>query len=165
MKKSFTLIETIIAIGIFLTGILSFATLIYLSAKLITRQQDLIIMQNLAQEGIEIVRNLRDVNWLKGQLFDTGLDTGSYILDFSGAGYELKLYNNVPLKLRNLSGISFYTYSNYGNPLLTKFYRKITITKSTDGSYLTVSSAVSNNPDFSNAYVLEDKLYDWYQSE
>jgi type II secretory pathway pseudopilin PulG len=61
-----TLIETIVAIGLLTTGIiggLSLAITAQGAAEDILNQ---IIATNLAREGVEVVRNIRDTNWIIG---------------------------------------------------------------------------------------------------
>ncbi len=64
-KKGFTLVELIISLGVFSAGIMSAFTLAL--AGLNTSKDNHARLQavNLAREGIELVRNERDSNWLK----------------------------------------------------------------------------------------------------
>ena len=75
MKKSFSLIETIVAISILTIGILGISFLISSQIASIHFSENKLIAAYLAQEGIEIVRNIRDTNWLKGESWDSNLDT------------------------------------------------------------------------------------------
>lgn len=71
-----SLLETIFAIGILLimvTVVLTLTTSNVIGQKASEFQ---VVANNLAREGIEVVRNIRDSNWLAGQTWDTGL-TGS----------------------------------------------------------------------------------------
>ena len=64
-KKGFTLVELIISLGVFSAGIMSAFTLAL--AGLNTSKDNYARLQaaNLAREGLELVRNERDSNWLK----------------------------------------------------------------------------------------------------
>jgi len=62
-QKAFTFLEIIIAIGIFAIGILAVISVSAKSFKTISLQQDKLIATNLAKEGIENIRNVRDENW------------------------------------------------------------------------------------------------------
>ena len=62
-QNAFTFLEIIIAIGIFAIGILAVVTVSTKSFKIISLQQDKLIALNLAKEGIENIRNVRDENW------------------------------------------------------------------------------------------------------
>lgn len=75
-KAGFTLIESIVAIGIFTVGISVAINLI--NSVLInagTRTRDKIIAGYLAQEGIEVMRNIRDNNWASGADWLNGITT------------------------------------------------------------------------------------------
>ena len=66
MKKGQGLLETIVAIGVILTGLVSVMTLVI--SNLTGAREAALRYQavNLAREGIELVRNKRDSNWLAG---------------------------------------------------------------------------------------------------
>jgi len=60
----FTLLETVIAISILTTGVIATIGLMNSGLKQIGFLKNKIVAINLAQEGIELVRNVRDNNWL-----------------------------------------------------------------------------------------------------
>lgn len=77
-EKGYTLIEVILVIAI--TGI-TFTTLYALYASTVRRDVDSryeIIAANLAQEGIEIVRNVRDENSMLSRDIDDGITATCY---------------------------------------------------------------------------------------
>ena len=63
-KRSFTLLESIIAIYVFLLGIVGAMTLANAALSSTAIFKDQLIASNLAQEGVEIVRNMRDTDFL-----------------------------------------------------------------------------------------------------
>jgi len=64
-KKGFTLVELIIALGVFSAGIMSAFTLALAGLNTSKDNYARIQAANLAREGLELVRNERDSNWLK----------------------------------------------------------------------------------------------------
>lgn len=64
-KKGETILETIIAMGVLMIGITLASTIIGSSLRNINASKNRIIAINIAREGIEAVRNIRDTNWLK----------------------------------------------------------------------------------------------------
>lgn len=66
MKKGFTLLETLFAILILTTGFFSTFSLLRKSISTTTTSVNQLISTNLAQEGIEIVRNIRDSQYVTG---------------------------------------------------------------------------------------------------
>jgi type II secretory pathway pseudopilin PulG len=67
-RRGFTLLETVIAIGIILFGLLSVIALSTSSLVVSTISSDEFLATNFAREGIEVARHVRDSNWLA---FDT----------------------------------------------------------------------------------------------
>lgn len=68
-----TLIEGIAAVFIIVVGIVG-ALMLAVSAMSASKEsEDQVMASNLAREGIEVIRNKRDSNWLAGSAFDTGL--------------------------------------------------------------------------------------------
>lgn len=64
MKNGFTIIEVIIAILVLSIGVMGVLSAFYVIVFLSQNSVDRFIATYLAQEGIEIVRNIRDTNWL-----------------------------------------------------------------------------------------------------
>src|SRR5437870_3817634 len=65
-EKGFTMIEMIVAIAILVSALIVIYTAFAASYALAINASDRIVAAYLAQEGIEIVRNVRDNNWLSG---------------------------------------------------------------------------------------------------
>ena len=64
-KSGESILETIIALGILAIGITLASTIIGSSLRNINLSKNQIIAINIAREGIEAMRNIRDTNWLK----------------------------------------------------------------------------------------------------
>lgn len=72
-QKGQGLIEMLIAIGIILTAVVGGLSLMVASFSAERESSNRIIAANLAREGVEIARNLRDSSWIKSQSFDSWL--------------------------------------------------------------------------------------------
>ncbi len=72
-KKGFTLPEVIIAASILLAGIVVFSIVFTRIVSLLPLISFKFTAAYLAQEGVEIVRNIRDTNWLEGESWKNGL--------------------------------------------------------------------------------------------
>ena len=70
-----TLIELLIASAVIAGGLFSAVALIFSNLRLSDRDSDSVVAINLAREGIEQARELRDSNWLAGNSFDAGMCT------------------------------------------------------------------------------------------
>lgn len=72
-QKGYTILETLIAIAVIVTGVFSILTLTVSSLSTTGSALDYLVAANLAREGAELVRNQRDTNWYKNNNFDDGL--------------------------------------------------------------------------------------------
>jgi len=127
-KRGFTIIEAIVAIFVITTGIVGVLTLVTQTISSATYSSDRLIAAYLAQEGIEIVRNIRDTNWLEGAAtWNDGLGVGEYEGDYNDSDLtvcpSICDYDN-NLRFLKIDG-GFYGYPLSGTE--TKFKRKITI--------------------------------------
>lgn len=76
------MLEAVIATGIIVTAISSALTLVSSSINAEKESEYLLTAGNLAREGIEVARMMRDSNWLAGASWDAGMTGASN--DYSG---------------------------------------------------------------------------------
>lgn len=77
-RRGQSMLEAIISIGIIVTSVAASLTLVQGAISAEKESEAGIIATNLAREGIEVVRALRDSNWLAGIAWDQGFSgTGS----------------------------------------------------------------------------------------
>ncbi|OGL75086.1 hypothetical protein A3C96_00610 [Candidatus Uhrbacteria bacterium RIFCSPHIGHO2_02_FULL_60_10] len=69
------MLEAIVAMGIIVTAVSSALSLVIMAVKAEKDSETTIVAVNLAREGIEAVRAMRDSNWLAGKAYDSGLKT------------------------------------------------------------------------------------------
>jgi len=121
-NRAFTLIESLIAIFLVAVGVAGAFILVNQTVSSGRNLTSRIIANYLVQEGMEIVRYVRDTNLVKGLNWSDGLDS-------CGAGCEAD-YTSISLppftgqKFKIESG--FYKYSLVAGAE-TPFWRKITI--------------------------------------
>lgn len=77
-RQAFTILETIIAITVIGLVITAATQLTQSSLKIGRLTTNQFIAFHLAEEGLEIVRNMRDSNWLQNASWRSGLDDGLY---------------------------------------------------------------------------------------
>lgn len=76
------LLETIISLGILVNGVLIVISMSLLVVQLARVSTGRVTAVNLAREGIELVRTVRDTNWLDpNNAWPYGLTSGNYIID------------------------------------------------------------------------------------
>lgn len=79
-KTGFTLVETILAISVISVAIATATQLTQSSLKMGRASMNQYIAFHLAEEGLEIVRNLRDSNWLQNKSWRDSLADGTYTI-------------------------------------------------------------------------------------
>lgn len=191
MQKGFTLIEIIISIFIISIAIVGVYGAFSIMVILTTNASDRLTAAYLAQEGIEIVRNIRDTNWLIGEPFNAYLaDNNANCEAGCEAEYTSSPYQGINLLSQWASGINndpggvylnidannFYSYSTAGAVTPTNFKRKITITCLPDLADCQNATAIKvisqvywkEKPSILSSSVtypfvkVEEILYDWY---
>ena len=125
MKKGFTVVEVLVALVILTVGDGGAFALLSRTISFTSIANGRLAATHLAQEGIEIVRNIRDTNWLQGEALNEGLADGSWEADYLTTEL-VDSYDGDPLKL---SGGLY----QYGDGEDTFFQRNITIENITDG--------------------------------
>jgi len=166
MKNGFTLIEALSAIFVITIGLISGITLITRTISFMSLGSAKLTASYLAQEGIEIVRNIRDNNWLDSSIpsWDFGLDTESYRADFEDS---VLILDSGTTHL-NIDNQGFYRYDNSFPE--APFTRKITIDRDPfcDGELygcikVTVDVGWEQNGE-PYSVSAQEYLYNWYQN-
>lgn len=157
--RGFTLIEVFVAISVLSIGVVGSFGVLPTMIKNQTINTDVFVAGQIANEGMELVRNLRDENWLKEQGWATGLDICP-----AGTGCEID-YNDPALvvnqnRFLKLDSNNFYKYdSTQPN---SKFKRKITVALNlpADPTLLNVKVEIFWNGKGS-PFIAEENFYDW----
>lgn len=175
-KKAFSIIEVLTAVFVLSIGITAVLALMAGNVKNSINARDGIIASGLAQEGIELVRNIRDNNFISGKTaFESNFPSNSKdncMIDKdsddiehcdNGNGEDRKLYYN--------ESSGFYVHSS-SNATSTKFRRRVIVEYDTwpDPTQAVITSMVwwdgnSNSPNscstVKKCVYVEDILTDW----
>lgn len=157
-NKGFTLLEVILAIFVIMVGISGALGVIQQGISYTQLSSSRLTADYLAQEGIEIVRNIRDTNWLEWRtnqdiLWLDGIPLGDWEADYK----TQNLTQSYAGTYLNIDNSGFYSYSSGS---LTKFKRKITIVKDTD--ILKISVQVEwQERGRDNQVTVQENLYNW----
>jgi len=150
--KGFTLIEIMVAISVMIIGILGVYALVPHIISLSGANTDRFRAAQLAREGLELVRNIRDTNSLEGVAWDEGLTNCS-------GGCEIDYNDSAPVtygdRYLKIDSDGFY---NYENGQETKFKRKIIITP--NSNVLDVKVQIIW-PGKDSPFEVEESLYNW----
>jgi len=160
-KQAFSLIEIMTVILIVAIGLVGSAQLIVqsLDAQMINRGG--IIAYQLAQEGLEIVRQKRDTNWLESVNWRTDLASGTYCTDYIS-----------PLELHSASGLDDcklyldagnWYYHPVSDPSNFSGFKRVIVIGENDANSISVRAIVTwDNRDRIITYEAETLLYNWY---
>lgn len=168
-NKGFTILEVIIAIFFLTVGLGSAFGVIQkiLSFSSITNSR--LIAASLSQEGIEIVKNIRDTNYIEGDLWDDGIIEVHYEVDYNDNSLtecfsDCDFDDMEFLKIDTTFDNEFY---NYDLGALSKFKRKITISKEDlDGDEIADRLKITATVEWDeksgrNSFVAHEYIYDW----
>lgn len=155
VNKGFTILEVILAIFILSVAVFGSFSLIQQTVVGVSLNQSKLIAYYLAQEGVEIVRNIRDTNWLQGSAWTAGLAVGEGNQE---ADYQSMVLESYQGRYLRIGDNGFY---NYASGMETKFKRKIAVTEKSDG-YLEVKVIIewSERGREHNIEVI-NHLYNW----
>lgn len=160
-QKGLTLVETTVALGILMIGVMASLILLISTFNFAERSEQEIVVVNLAREGIEAVRTLRNNNAV--DLFSGGYDGKNFIIDVdenfnldSEVGTsaiqecdQCILYLNNDRYLHNAAGAA------------TNFRRMITIEDVSVSEKKVLSKVYWTLKGNSYEFLLETNLTDW----
>jgi len=161
MKKAFSLVEIITVLFIVSIGLLGVLSLIIQNIQSQTYNKNNLAAYQLAQEGIELIRGVRDSNWRAGRPFDADLVNGTFYMDFEDTKpvfVDIDDSNNIFYILRQGED-GFYRHG--GSYPASGFYRQIKLSK-LNANTLQVDVTVSwQERGRDSSYDLQTLLYNW----
>jgi len=190
-NKGFTVIELVISIFILSIAIIGAYNAFTTMDILTSSATDRFIAAYLAQEGVEVVRNIRDTNWLNTYDWRCGIaDVSGSALPCSvgsvdctaGCEVNYKTFGTSSSPLYPWSGTGRYLYLNSNgfyvyeseNATLTKFRRKVTVTpietvagvydilKVVVTTYWDEKANILHSGTAEDSITVEEYLYNWY---
>lgn len=153
-RSGFTLIETMVAVSIVAIGLVSALGAITTALFYVSNIENRLIAANLAAEGIEVARNIRDNNWLQNLAWNNGLANGDYQAAYNSAAFSS--YSGNLLLLDSNTGLYNYTL---GNPTL--YLRKISIANLSSYEIRVISSVTWQRRGITFSSSAESHLFNW----
>lgn len=155
-QSGFTLIEALVAL-VFLS--VSLIPVSYAVSSSMRSAKDIgnnLIAANLAQEGIEVIRAVRDTNWFQGKTFDADLGDGDY---------EVEWNSKTPLspfasRYLYLDANGRYSYEA-GSATQTPFRRRLSVQKVSSVELLITSEVTWSEREQERSINIEEHLFDW----
>ena len=156
-KPGFTLVEILAVLFVLSIGLIGVLSLIVQNVQSQNINKRTIAAYQLAQEGLELVRKVRDTNWKNGYAWDKDLAAGTYFMDYLDATPNLVVQSTDGQLFMNVAG--FYIHGGVSDP--TPFSRTIEIIPIAPGSMRVYSHVVWYDRDKVFNYDLETLFYDW----
>ncbi len=180
-KRGFTLVELIIAITVLVIGVVAVFGLSFFAIQLNRSNVERLQALELAREGMEMVRNIRDSNWKNNYPFAGGaplwgedLGPQKYVkisprlgdeVPFAVVTVDPQQRSEYRLNTVDVSGVPVFTHEQ-GTP--SPFYRLLQIEpyplegEAADGGAIKVTSQVSwLNGDKEHTVSVSEILTDW----
>jgi prepilin-type N-terminal cleavage/methylation domain-containing protein len=170
-EKGFTLVETLVAVGILVIAILGTFTAAQsgLSSTIFSKEQ--IAAFELAQEGVEQIRNIRDQNGLLSQPWLTGISASPSDPCYFGNTCTVDaVKGGVPTKctggagscpiLRQDSSTGFFSYSPLTLPL-SPYRREIQLTSINDHEASILVTVYWSKGPVNNKFSVRENIFNW----
>jgi prepilin-type N-terminal cleavage/methylation domain-containing protein len=163
MRKGFTLIEFSISLFIVLVGVFGTFTVIQRVSHYSSLNSSKIQAAYLAEEGIEIIRNIRDSNYVITSEWSNGIanSPGSYQLDVSSRVFPDPNCSGKDYLVLDSRNAPFY-YTCTSSPGPEKFQRSIFVESGID-LLIVVSKVTWKEKGVSQELFIQANFYDWYR--
>jgi len=158
-NSGISILEVVVAITIITIGMVGVLSLVIQNVEAQYVNRNVLMASGLAQEGLELVRNKRDLNWLTpGNAWDQNIvGDGTYAIDYGGVITNISSIDAAGARLY-VNGNGYYTHTVTATA--TNFYRLITVVDNT--AYLDVKCQIRWKDGTQNHnYTAETYLYDW----
>ncbi len=153
--KSFSLIEVIVAIFIITVGAGGAFALMQQNLAFSSVSSSKLTASYLAQEGIEVIRNIRDTNYLEGSAWDDGIVASTdYRLDYRSTSFPDSTCPGDHLKYES----GHYVCSSDSSG---KFQREISVSKPEAGKMIVSVEVSWRERGRTNKVNAETELYNW----
>lgn len=154
--------EVVVVLFIVAVALVGILSLIVQSLNSQSYNKNNLIAYQLAQEGVELVRRLRDTNWLNDRAWDNNLDSKStYYMDYRDTTLKNSPGNQNDFILR-LDNKGYYVHDSTGTLPSSGFSRQISIDNVSSRKYLRLNVVVTwREHGRQYSYNLETLLYGW----
>jgi type II secretory pathway pseudopilin PulG len=172
-QSGFTILETIISLGIVMIGMIGVASLSRQNISAQNSNRNFLLASVLAQEAVELVRNQRDTNqrnatdnWKTGDSAFSNSDIiqdGTYVIQYNGNIKDTDNIDDTETVLYLDLVDNYYVHESGGGNIETPFRRLIEVTEDVGGDFISLVVTVKWNERGSNhEYQVDARLYDWW---
>jgi Tfp pilus assembly protein PilV len=159
-SNGFTLVEALVSLTLLTVALVPAFYQATQAVSLSLTVRNSMTASNLAVEGVEVVRAVRDANWFAGSPFAQGLDScapasGGCRVEYDSTAV-LPLSGNAPLRYDLINGLYQYAAGDDSD-----FSRRITIEQITPKELQVVSEVSWTERNIDKTFAIEYHLYDW----
>lgn len=161
-NSGISILEVVVAMMIITMGMVGVLSLVIQNVEAQYINKNILMASGLAQEGLELVRNARDLNWLTpGNAWNQNIvGDGTYTMDYGGPASIKTAVNSIDEAGARLYVDSNGFYTHTATAAATNFYRLITVVD--QGDYLDIKCAIRWKDGAQNHdYTAETYLYNW----
>ncbi len=159
-KKAFTLIEVITVLFVISLGMIGVLSLIVQNIQSQSLNKNTLIAYQLAQEGVEMIRYVRDNNWREGRGWRENLASGTYYMDYLDSVPNILLSANKSYGNLRQDADGMYKNNPIASGAVNGFSRLISIEDYDEGIRV-VATIYWSDHGREYVYYLETLLYDW----
>lgn len=158
--KGFTLIETIFSVSILAAIAVGSLTLVSKSVQSVSVSQNRLIASYLAQEGIEIIRNIRDGNW-EDEDYPIIIDWDNGLSNCADCeiDYTMNSLADGGDPFLKLDSDNFYNYSSGSD---TIFQRRISVSSVSEQQKRVIAEIAWKYRGNDYSLAVETVLYNWW---
>lgn len=161
-EEGFTFIEVAVAVFVILTAFVGTLGVIQKTISAVTFSSYKLTASHLAQEGIEIVRQMRDTNWVEkkddpSNAWDENIPVGDWRADYTTLGVEDPTLNHYSGQKLKVDSDGY----NYSSGRATHFKRRISISKPNAYEIQVEVMVEFRHGGATHSLIAEETLFNW----
>lgn len=160
-KPGFTIVEIITVLMVISIGITGIMSLIVQNVKSQSVNKSTLVAYQLAQEGVELIRQVRDTNWRNNDSWKKNLGEGIYHLDYLSVVPSPASSRASGKLVQDNDGMYYSSPASFLSEGEVARIIKISYPNGPDEKMLVNSSVYWIDRGNTLSYVLEAELYDW----
>ena len=156
LNAGFTLVEVLIAVFIFGLAFTATSYILTTNLRSATSIRNNFVASGLAQDGIEVVRNIRDRDWFLGNSYGASFPDGIYRIQWNSQ--SLIAFGSNP-KLRKDSVSGLFSYDSGSDTIFTRTVNISTIRANVEKRVIVTINW--NDRGATKSLSAEEHLYNW----
>ncbi|OGN08783.1 MAG: hypothetical protein A3J46_04410 [Candidatus Yanofskybacteria bacterium RIFCSPHIGHO2_02_FULL_41_11] len=157
LESGTTIIEVLMALVLLTLGLIPIFAIMTASTTLSSNIRDNLIAANLAQEGIEVVRAIRDTSWLNEELYNQDLPNGDYRVSWDSD--SLMPYDANAFLKKDANKI--HSYASGSDTIFKRRINISSVASSCSCELKVISEVTWLEKNVNRVVTVEDHLFNW----